>query len=191
MIQRSSQIASSAFFVFLFFFSAGELWARPAQVVLMRHGEKPEIGDELSDKGWQRAQALPDLLKRPDLTQFGAPVALFAMVPTDKHKSKRAIQTLQFLAQTLKLPIDTEFDRDRVDELTQKILNTAAYDGKAVWVCWEHKILLNIAKALGIESPPGWPGDQFDRAWVITYDSNGQATLADLPERLLPGDSND
>jgi hypothetical protein len=34
-----------------------------------------------------------------------------------------------------------------------------------------------------------WPDTQFDRIWRIDY-KDGKATIKDLPQHLLPGDSN-
>lgn len=190
MIQKTGSAVLKTMLCMFVLLGACELWARPAQVMLIRHGEKPVDGDDLSDRGWDRAKALPQLMKRADLTRFGQPVGLFAMVPTAKRKSMRAIQTLQFLSQAIGVRTNTDFERDMVEPLATEILENSIYDNKAVWVCWEHKVLVDIAKALGVDDPPDWPNDQFDRVWVITYDTGGHATLTDLPERLLPGDSN-
>ena len=70
------------------------LWSMPAQILLMRHGEKPVVGNELSPQGWRRAQALPTLFSRPELRRFGLPVGLYAMAPSHPGGSIRAIETL-------------------------------------------------------------------------------------------------
>src|SRR6185312_11446848 len=85
--------------------------ARPAQVLLIRHAEKEQGSKDLSARGWQRARALPRLLERADLTEYGVPAALFAMKPTTDGKSKRAVETLTYLAQYLELPINSAFDK--------------------------------------------------------------------------------
>jgi len=36
--------------------------------------------------------------------------------------------------------------------------------------------------------PARWNGSVYDRVWVITYEDHS-AVLADLPQKLLPGDS--
>ncbi len=163
--------------------------ARPAEVILIRHAEKPDDGDGLSEKGWARARALPRLLERPDLTRFGKPVELFGMVPTKNRPSRRALETLKYAAEALGLAINSNYSREQYDDLANEILENPDYNEKAVWVCWEHKVLIEMAKALGVKETPEWPDEQFDRAWVLDFDRNDKVTLSDLPERLLPGDS--
>lgn len=41
---------------------------------------------------------------------------------------------------------------------------------------------------LGVEDPPRWSDRRYDRIWRIER-SAGRATLRDLPQGLLPGDS--
>jgi hypothetical protein len=57
-----------------------------------------------------------------------------------------------------------------------------------VLICWHHGKIPDLAKALGVFNPPKWDGKVFDRVWQITY-TKGKASLADLPQMLLYGDS--
>jgi len=60
----------------LVFFSLASLlltssaFADPARVLLLRHGEKSTDGNQLSDLGWSRAKALPEL---PTIAEAGVP----------------------------------------------------------------------------------------------------------------------
>jgi broad specificity phosphatase PhoE len=167
-----------------------ECGAHPAQVLLIRHAEKPDDGgSDLSARGWQRAEVLPKLFSRAAFTQFGLPVALYAMKPTDDGKSIRAVQTLKYVAQSLDLPIDQDYDKEEVQPLVDEIMSDDAYEHKTVLICWEHKILEDIARAFGIANAPTWPDEQFDRVWVINFADDGSTSFKDLPENLLPGDS--
>jgi len=162
--------------------------ARPAQVLLIRHGEKPSSGDELSDRGWERARALPALFHRSEFKGFGFPVALFAQDPKGENGSVRAIQTLKYVSEDLKLSIIEDYTREDFHPMVKRILNSREYDGKLVVICWEHKVLNNIAEALGAKDVPNYPESQFDRAWLITFGQGSTPSFKDLPERLLPGD---
>ena len=63
-------------------FAASFADAKPAKILLLRHAEKPDYGDDLSSRGWERARALPDLFKsRSEFSSLGAPAALYAMTP--------------------------------------------------------------------------------------------------------------
>lgn len=163
-------------------------YATPAQVLLIRHGEKPDEGSDLSDRGWQRARALPQLFDHPEFKAFGAPVALFAQKPKADGSQIRPSQTLQFVAASLNLPLELDYPRDDVSGVAREILQNPAYEGKFVVLCWEHKAMEDIAAALGVSPKPSYPGDRFDRAWLVTFGA-GAPRFDDLPERLLPGDS--
>ncbi len=170
-----------------FSFSA---FAMPAQILLIRHGEKPDVGSELSPQGWLRAKALPNMFERSEFLKFGLPVAFYAMSPQKKQGSVRAIQTLSFAAEKLKLPINKRFTRDEVSGLVRDIQENPQYNGKMVVICWEHKVLIDIAHTFGVKKYLDWPSEQYDRVWSLTYGSD-QKTIQfeDLPEKVLPTDS--
>ena len=176
-------------FTFLFL-ATSSLWAMPAQILLMRHGEKPTVGNQLSPQGWRRAQALPTLFIRPELRRFGLPVALYAMAPSHPGGSVRAIQTLSITSKTLNEPINTQFTKDSVAQLLMQIKSNPSFNGKFLVICWEHTVLLEIARQLGLPNPPDWPDTQFDRMWKMNFSSQGQLIgFQNLPERLLPTDN--
>lgn len=174
--------------------------AAPSQVILIRHGEKPSDGDEprmqgalptgkddLSLKGWERAYALAPyflgMLKE-------APVAIYAQKPGQEHrKSRRPVQTVQQIAGHFKLEVNQRFQHDDGADMAKEILSNPSYDGKVVLICWEHHVIPDIAKALGVKDPPAFP-EVFDRTWVIAFE-NGKAELRDLPQMLMRGDSSD
>jgi hypothetical protein len=164
--------------------------AMPAQVILIRHGEKPDVGNELNAQGWRRARALPKLFTGDTpFTKFGSPVAIYAMAPKDEDGSLRPIQTVTPLSQQIGVPIRSQFKKKQISDMVNEIKITSAYDGKTVLICWEHKVIPIIAQAFDQDAPDSW-GKSFDRAWVITFtDSGTVASFKDLPQNLLSGDS--
>jgi hypothetical protein len=166
-------------------------YALPAEVILIRHAEKPAQGNELSPRGWQRAFALVGFfLNNPMMTRFGTPTVLFPMAQMSVGGSVRAIQTITPLAKQLGLPLHLNYTRDQYPEAAQEILRNPAYDGKTVLICWEHKVLPDFAAHLGLRNgPTDWPDSVFDRAWVIDYSGDRIVGFHDLPQRLLAGDS--
>lgn len=163
--------------------------AMPAEVLLLRHGEKPEDGNELNDRGWERAKALPNFFhKRAEIERLGAPVALYGMAPKKKKGSVRAIQTLKYLADDFHLRVIDDFTDEEVDEMVKEVSEKKDYDGKFVVICWNHDSMHDIAKEFGVKHAPKYSKDAFDRAWLIRFDGE-KASLEDLPQRLLPGDS--
>lgn len=161
---------------------------KPAQVILIRHAEKPDTGHELSLKGRERAAALvPYFLGNPDVLKYGAPAALYAQKSTKGHASRRPVQTVQGLADTLKLSI-VSFAHEDFAAMVREISAKPAYDGKTVLICWEHKGIPDVVKAFGVKDGPSkWHG--FDRTWIITFPKEGKPAFQDLPQKLMYGDS--
>jgi len=166
--------------------------ARPAEIILLRHAEKPpdETNVHLSATGKERARALVQFFTNtPALTTNGLPVALFAARPLSRSHSKRPVETLEPLAKHLKLHILTPHTSTECSDLANKVLDDPAYDGRTVVICWVHDYLPQLAEAFGVKPKPApWKSNAFDRVWVITYRGK-EGVLNDLPQRLLPGDA--
>jgi hypothetical protein len=169
--------------------------ALPAQVILIRHGEKPKEGAHLSLRGQERAAALiPFFMGNPQMLEFGTPVAIYAMSPTkspEDNTSMRAIETVQGLADALHLQLK-KHHRSEYHAMAEEILNCPDYEGKMVLICWEHTVIPKLAEALNAEGfPKNWPSAIFDRCWMITYGPSEKDTppFQNLPQRLLQGDS--
>jgi len=120
---------------------------------------------------------------------LGFPRLLSSSPPGDPNTAT-AIETVTPLAAALALHINNGFaDNDAdINEMATAILNEHAFAGKVVLVCWHHGKIPPLAKALGLARPPKWDGKIFDRVWQITF-PKGKATLSDLPQMLLYGDS--
>jgi hypothetical protein len=90
----------------------------------------------------------------------------------------------------LNLPINDRFaDKDKdIKKMAGAIISELCFAGKIVLICWHHGKIPDVAKALGISNPPKWDGKVFDRVWQITF-PKGKASLQDLPQMLLYGDS--
>jgi hypothetical protein len=128
----------------------------PQLARLIRHAEKDKK-DDLSPRGRQRATCLAQRYRNTGITH------LFAY---DDKPSRRPVETITPLANALGLDIDVRYKRDEVKELVAAI---GALDADAVvLVCWEHTVLRSIAHHLGVDSPPDYPSDEYDREWTVT-----------------------
>lgn len=167
------------------------LEALPAQVIVIRHGEKPPEGDKLSLKGEERAAALaPFFLGTSTWQQFGSPVALFAQGISKENTSIRPIQTLQPLANALNQIVLSQYTRQEYQDMADDIKSNPDYEKGLVIVALEHDTIPLMVTALGGDcSKHKWRGDVFDRLWVVTYKPNGEIDFQDLPQCLLFGDS--
>src|SRR5262245_60443002 len=194
--------------------------AFPAQVLIIRHGEKlgdpaeeQDGGPDLSVRGSARAAALPTLFapaapsqlscevaKATDgfsgtylpvsvggnAPQFPMPDFIFATARSDR--SNRPVETITPLAAALHLEFNHKHAEEDYGTVARDILTHPKYAGKVVLICWHHGKIPGLASALGIASPPAWPGTVFDAVWQITW-PNAQATLSSQWQRLLYGDT--
>lgn len=164
--------------------------AMPAQVVILRHAEKPDTGDTLSKQGFERAAALvPFFSQLPTVVPFQTPVAIYVPYSSKNHSSTRALQTVSALANVWAVPLYARFTVADTKSLSQEIFSTPSYDDKLVVICWEHDHIPALAQVLGITRPPTWPGTVFDRIWVIDYSNGGVSSFQNLPQKLMYGDS--
>ncbi|MGZ3690730.1 MAG: hypothetical protein ACXVAX_04465, partial [Pseudobdellovibrio sp.] len=105
-------------------------------------------------------------------------------------KSLRAIQTLKYVAEDLKIKINTDFRRDDYASMIEQIKKDKSLDKKFIVICWEHQVMSPMAEKLGVEKVPKIKGSQFDRAWLLSYSDDGKLTkFEDLSEKLLPDDA--
>ena len=161
------------------------LVARPAQIILIRHAEKPADSNNphLSPAGLKRAERLVSFMTTdPVVTRFGLPVAVFATQTTKDDNGQRSQETVAPLAKALKLRVQTPFLGKDYAALAKLILATPAFAGKTVLICWNHEEIPQLAAALGVTpEPPKWKGSEFDRVYIISYRA-GKAILTQVTQ---------
>lgn len=149
------------------------------RVVIIRHGEKPANGDNLSCQGLNRALALPDVLAQ----KFGKPD--FTYVPALKlgkeSKHARMFQTVTPFAVQQDLTINSRYAESDVAGLARDVVQRSGL----VLIVWEHSQIPPLAKALGIQRPPEWSGEDFDSIWIIRL-ASGKATMSVDAEGIAP-----
>jgi len=149
------------------------------RVILIRHGEKPENGDNLSCQGLNRSLQLPDVL----YSRFGIPDEIYVPAPGvgKSTKNSRMLETITPFAVKYNLKINTSFDVNAVSSLVQDLKNRSG----TVLIVWEHKELPDIAKGIGINSTLKWKSDDYDSIWIIDV-KNGIATISAEQENISP-----
>ena len=176
------------FLIFLLAFFS--LNAIPAEILIIRHAEKPPEGEHLDQKGWERAFALAPFFKgRAEMLEFGPPVAIYAMGQHKEESSLRPQETVQEVAKVLNLTPVTRFIKGEEREMVEEILKNSEYSNKTVLICWEHKEIEEIVKAFDFPAPSKWHGSVFDRVYKLNL-QNGKRGFQNLPQRLLFDDSN-
>jgi phospholipase C len=152
----------------------------PAQVVILRHGEKPQDprNPDLSVFGEQRADMLATAIPRI----FPHPDFLFAAAPS--MSSNRPVETLTPLARALSMPIHADIADDGYEILAADLLQKPDYAGKLIVVCWHHGYIPDLATALKVpvaqlEDAQGmhWNSSVFNLFWSIQF-ANDTASLS-------------
>ena len=152
------------------------------KVVIIRHGEKPADGDNLSCQGQNRALQLPAILikkiGKPDYTYVPA-------LKLDKNTAhSRMFQTVTPFAVKYDLTINSKYDESELNNAAKSVLKKSG----TVLMVWEHSAIPDLATALGVDNPPKWKGADFDSMWIVTY-ASGKAELTVDQEGLSPSES--
>ncbi|NML66677.1 histidine phosphatase family protein [Hymenobacter sp. RP-2-7] len=158
------------------------------RVVIIRHGEKPAEGDNLSCAGLNRALALPAVLDQ----LLPAPPT-YTYVPIigtndDSTSQARMFQTVTPYAVRHNLCVNSDYAVEDAKGLAHELRRQR---GTALLV-WEHNNIPRIAKRLGIKHPPKWPDADFDSIWLIEFHGGGakgkakRPTLTITQERIQP-----
>ena len=165
---------------FMFNVSYSQKVSDPLKVVIIRHGEKPKTGDNLNCQGLNRSNLIPAMI----VSKFGIPA--FSYVPSlsadSATKHARMFQTIIPLAVRYNLTINSKFAGKDSTGLVTDILKRYG----TVLVVWDHKSILPIIHAFGINDPLlKWYEDDYDSIWIITFD-NGIARLIKDKEGITP-----
>jgi hypothetical protein len=149
------------------------------KIVLIRHGEKPVKGDNLTCQGLNRAMMLPKLLTK----KFGIPDYIFVpnMAEEEQTKHSRMFQTVLPIAIKYNLKINSKHEEKDFAALATDIKSKTG----TVLITWQHSSIPGVVAALGISQELKWPDEDYDSIWIITF-HNGVATLAKDKENLKP-----
>ncbi|KAJ5889055.1 hypothetical protein N7495_009096 [Penicillium taxi] len=136
--------------------------AKPT-VYFIRHGEKPENGDEgLSTEGLARAQCLRHIFGDHSEYDIGY---IMAQQPRHNGKRSRPFQTVKPVAKDIGIKIDTSCDRDDIKCVLHKIKH---YRGSGnILISWEHHQMSHLAEKLGDHDAPYYPVNRFDLIWTM------------------------
>ena len=153
----------------------------PLRIIIIRHAEKPVLGDNLNCQGLNRALLLPDLLVK----KFGVPTSSYVPAITSDSsftKHARMLETIMPLAVRYNLGINSRFSGRDSSGLVTDLLKK---NGN-VLVIWDHKSIIPIIHAFGINDPTlKWDDGDYDSIWIITFVGN-TAVLSFDKENLSP-----
>ena len=149
------------------------------KVVIIRHGEKPKDGDNLSCQGQNRALQLAAVLHH----KLNLPKYIYvpALKSDDSTKHSRMFQTISPFAIKYNIAINSKYSADEHEKIAKNVFKKSG----TVLMVWEHNAIQQLANTLGIDNPLQWDDADFDSIWVISY-SDGKATLSMDKEGLNP-----
>jgi hypothetical protein len=184
--------------------SAGPTSAPGTLVMIIRHGEKPDAShpgvdangnhddNSLTQIGWNRAHRLVDLFaptQGAPRAGLARPTAIYAATANDNGDGTRTRETVQPLADSLGITVNTTFGKGDEKALVTDVM---ARSGVTL-ICWQHGEIPALAEAFPAvtPAPPStWPDSRFDVVWTLARTADGWH-FAQLPELALPGDRSD
>lgn len=173
----------SLLFVFVFQQATGQKKSGGVdKVIIIRHGEKPEKGENLNCKGLDRSLKLVNILHQ----KIGTPDFIYVpAINTGKYTSTaRMYQTIVPFAVKYNLNVNTKYEVKDAEALVSSIQKKTG----TVLIVWEHKAVQDILKALGVKNPPAWDDNDFDSMLTITF-PQGIATLSKDKENITPSNN--
>ena len=136
----------------------------PLRVIIIRHGEKPNTGFNLSCKGYNRSMALPKVFT----SLFGVPD--YTYVPTiligRTTNSVRMYQTVVPLAVKYGLLINSKYaETDSIGISADVLLKKGT-----ILIVWNSNDIPSIARNLGVSNNDlKWKKTDFDSIWIIDF----------------------
>ena len=167
---------------------------KSATLLVIRHAEKSGDPDDigLTPAGQARAQAYVAYFQTLALGSARLPSPAWLIAAADSDDSQRSRLTLEPLAAALGLEVDAGLPDGDYRTLAKRLREDPRYDGATTLVCWTHKKLPRLAKALGAPAslvPDKWPDEAFDWLLRLDFDATGALAGATLDsQRLMFGD---
>ncbi len=176
-------------------------------ILMIRHGEKPSSGKDLTVAGQARAQAYVIYFQNYVLQSTSsspAPLKLsFLFAAADSSSSDRPDLTITPLSKAIGVAIDAKHKDSDYQKVVDDILQNSKYDNSNILICWHHQEILDFATALGVDAsklpsganwPSHWPGSEYGWLLQLCYDGNGnliESQTLCLNEKLMYDDQND
>jgi hypothetical protein len=179
--------------------ACSQLFAMPANIIILRHGEKQD-GFQLCSVGVQRSLALA-----AQYLGMGAKDSLFAAGETPAAFFSITLHTLELVSPAAQswnaptidysaVPIKSSPYGDseavlnvRTQQAANDVLTNPAWNGKTVVMVWEHKHIadkklehaypnqkVTLRQLLGLDQlgsqvPDTWKGENYDYFWIASY----------------------
>ena len=163
---------------------------KSATLLVIRHAEKSGDPEDrgLTAAGQARAQAYAAYFRTLELDGARVEPPRWLYAAADDDDSKRSRLTLEPLAVALDVAIDASIPGEDYERLAAHIRDDARHDHATTLVCWSHKKLPGLARALGAPEslvPEEWPDDVFGWLLRLDFDAAGELARATLDNQRL------
>lgn len=171
-------------------------------ILMIRHGEKPESGKRLTVSGQERAQAYVIYFQNYTVQSFTIKLN-YLFAAKDSSGSDRPELTILPLSKAIGLSINAKHKDKNYKKLADDILTKKKYDDSNILICWHHEEILDLAKDLGVDAsrlppeanwPSHWPGSEYGWLLQLSYDGDGNINDSQticINEKLMYDDRND
>ena len=168
----------------------------PANIFIIRHGEKIKSKHALDCNGILRSTYVPKLIERLNDNGHG----VHAIVSAYDYHSMHQEQTVSLASWLMDIPLYLYGEQSQTDIAVQNIFTNKFFNGKTVLICWEHECIQSLirsivtigAKLKGLnnyqfENPegnsnlPNWNTDNYQS--IMHFDENLKYSVSE--ERLF------
>jgi len=167
---------------------ASTAMAKPKNIIITRHADRPLADNCLSLQGLERAAALAYYFAGTPLYNNPPISHVFAEFKGKESSSIRSIQTCTSIATHLNLPLNTSYSQKQTAEFAKEVLTNPKYNDSTVLVCWNHGGINPLVQALGGDDPGKWEGNVFDQVYMLTYEGESKPKFQKILQKLMFGD---
>ena len=114
----------------------------PANIFIIRHGEKVKTLSNLDCNGVLRSTYIPKLIEKINDDGYGIHTLLTAFDYNSMHQE----QTIELSSWLLNIPLFMYGHSSQTEKIIKELFTNPYYNGKTVLICWEHRCIQQIVK---------------------------------------------
>ena len=116
----------------------------PANIFIIRHGEKIKSKNALDCNGILRSTYIPQLISDINKSGFG----IHSIITSFDYRSMHQEQTISLSSWLLNIPVYMYGQANEPDKAIKTIFTTPFFTGKTVLFCWEHQCIQGLVESI-------------------------------------------
>jgi hypothetical protein len=176
----------------------------PANIFIIRHGEKLKTKFHLDCNGILRSAYIPELIEQINEKGFGVSALLTALPHVSMHKE----QTVALTSWLINIPLFMYGNVHQPKDMIKELFTNPFYNGKTVLICWEHQCMQSLLKVIidigpktrgiknyvfknpeGTSELPYWHSNNYNSIFYLDKDLNF-SVLKETVTTCYPKDNN-